>query len=189
MTTRSYIAIEDKNGTVKGVWCHCDGYLEHNGKILLEHYNTLERAKKIVNLGYLDYLGVSLEPSELVKNYDYIELRYLRPRKYKAFNKLPSKIQLILASEDDYHTTALYRDYAKYLTAEQRKRRFISDMSKPKIDKFNNLDDFWKAAQTIDAEYFYYFTGKTWKVNFCISYKKDYNGSLKYALKHYTKKD
>lgn len=39
MSTRSTIAIENANGTIKKVYCHFDGYIEHNGKILAEHYS------------------------------------------------------------------------------------------------------------------------------------------------------
>ena len=39
-------------------------------------------------------------------------------------------------------------------------------------------------------EYFYYYTGRSWKVKFYDWDKdKNYFGSLKYALKHYTKKE
>lgn len=40
MSTRSTIAYENADGTIKKVYCHYDGYLEHNGKILAEHYSN-----------------------------------------------------------------------------------------------------------------------------------------------------
>ena len=41
MGTRSVIAV--MHGTnAKAVYCHWDGYLEHNGKILQEHYNSVK---------------------------------------------------------------------------------------------------------------------------------------------------
>ena len=36
MSTRSNIAIKRKNGTVESIYCHWDGYLSYNGKILLK---------------------------------------------------------------------------------------------------------------------------------------------------------
>lgn len=39
MSTRSTIAIEHADGTVKKVYCHYDGYISHNGKILAEQYS------------------------------------------------------------------------------------------------------------------------------------------------------
>ena len=38
MSTRSSIAI--KHGDrIKSIYCHSDGYLEYNGRVLLEHYS------------------------------------------------------------------------------------------------------------------------------------------------------
>ena len=38
MATRSTIAKLGKDGIIKAVYCHNDGYLEYNGKMLNEHY-------------------------------------------------------------------------------------------------------------------------------------------------------
>jgi hypothetical protein len=40
MGTRSTIAIQNADNTVTGIYCHWDGYVEHNGKILNENYTT-----------------------------------------------------------------------------------------------------------------------------------------------------
>ena len=54
MGTRSRIAV--MHGEVcKSVYCHWDGYLEHNGAILLEHYDS-SRANQLVALGDLSSL-------------------------------------------------------------------------------------------------------------------------------------
>ena len=39
MGTRSSIAIKTEDG-IKAIYCHWDGYVDHNGKILKEFYNT-----------------------------------------------------------------------------------------------------------------------------------------------------
>jgi hypothetical protein len=55
MSTRSSIAV--KHGTnVKAIYCHWDGYLSHNGKILLEHYNSV-KANNLVAFGDVSSLG------------------------------------------------------------------------------------------------------------------------------------
>ena len=41
MATRSTIALEFADGTVQQVYCHWDGYLDYNGKLLAEHYTDL----------------------------------------------------------------------------------------------------------------------------------------------------
>ena len=51
MGTRSTIALEYADGTVQQVYCHWDGYLEHNGKILAEHYNNPFILRDLIDLG------------------------------------------------------------------------------------------------------------------------------------------
>lgn len=51
MGTRSTIAIEFADGSISQVYCHFDGYLEHNGKILVEHYIDPFKVRALVDLG------------------------------------------------------------------------------------------------------------------------------------------
>ena len=58
MGTRSRIAV--MHGTVcKSVYCHWDGYLEHNGAILQEHYDS-SLANQLVAMGDLSSLGTQI---------------------------------------------------------------------------------------------------------------------------------
>lgn len=57
MATRSYIGIEDQDGSVRIIYCHNDGYLEHNGRILLESYDTEEKVQALISLGNISSLG------------------------------------------------------------------------------------------------------------------------------------
>ena len=54
MGTRSRIGVMHGD-IVKSVYCHWDGYLEHNGAILQEHYNSA-KANNLVALGDLSSL-------------------------------------------------------------------------------------------------------------------------------------
>jgi hypothetical protein len=55
MGTRSRIGV--MHGTVcKSVYCHWDGYLEHNGQILQKHYDSA-KANHLVALGDMSSLG------------------------------------------------------------------------------------------------------------------------------------
>lgn len=56
MATRSTIACENKDYTISMVYCHWDGYLEHNGKILLENYDWL-KTQELIGLGSLSILA------------------------------------------------------------------------------------------------------------------------------------
>jgi hypothetical protein len=62
MATRSTIAVEHQDGTVTQVYCHWDGYLDHNGKLLQKHYNNAELAKKLVSLGSISLLNERIDP-------------------------------------------------------------------------------------------------------------------------------
>ena len=57
MGTRSTIAIENADGTVTGIYCHWDGYLSHNGRILAENYTDEASVRELIALGDLSSLG------------------------------------------------------------------------------------------------------------------------------------
>ena len=54
MGTRSRIGVMHGD-KVKSIYCHWDGYLEHNGAILQEHYDSV-KANQLVALGDLSSL-------------------------------------------------------------------------------------------------------------------------------------
>jgi hypothetical protein len=57
MGTRSTIALEFADGTVEQIYCHWDGYLEHNGKILAEHYSDPFKLRDLIDLGDMSILA------------------------------------------------------------------------------------------------------------------------------------
>ena len=57
MGTRSTIALEFADGTVQQVYCHWDGYLDHNGKILAEHYSDPFKLRDLIDMGDISSLG------------------------------------------------------------------------------------------------------------------------------------
>ena len=61
MATRSTIALEFADGTVEQVYCHWDGYLENNGKILAKHYMDPFKVKELVALGGFSSLDTTVE--------------------------------------------------------------------------------------------------------------------------------
>jgi hypothetical protein len=57
MGTRSMIAIQNPyNKTVRAVYCHWDGYLEHNGAILQKHYSNSPKVNNLIALGDISSL-------------------------------------------------------------------------------------------------------------------------------------
>ena len=61
MGTRSTIALEFADGTVQSVYCHWDGYLEHNGQILLKHYSDPFKLRDLIDLGGFSSLEATVE--------------------------------------------------------------------------------------------------------------------------------
>lgn len=57
MATRSTIALEFADGTVGQVYCHWDGYLSNNGKILLNSYTDPFKLRELIDLGDVSSLG------------------------------------------------------------------------------------------------------------------------------------
>ena len=57
MATRSNIAMKTKEGKIVSVYCHWDGYVSNNGKILLENYTDVDKIEALVALGSISSLG------------------------------------------------------------------------------------------------------------------------------------
>lgn len=62
MSTHSNIGILLEDGTVQRVYCQWDGYPKHNGKILLENYNTEELVKELISFGDISILRKNIHP-------------------------------------------------------------------------------------------------------------------------------
>ena len=57
MATRSNIAMKTADGKIVSVYCHWDGYVSNNGKILLENYTDVDKIEALVALGSISSLG------------------------------------------------------------------------------------------------------------------------------------
>ena len=65
MSTRSMIAIQNPHSKdIRAVYCHWDGYLEHNGAILQKHYADSPKVNNLIALGDIS----SLRPEIGVKH-------------------------------------------------------------------------------------------------------------------------
>jgi rubrerythrin len=60
MGTRSTIALEYADGTVDQIYCHWDGYLSGNGKMLAEHYTDPFKVRQLMDLGDMSTLQPSI---------------------------------------------------------------------------------------------------------------------------------
>ena len=69
MATRSYIGIRNTDDSVEYIYCHYDGYPSHNGKLLVEHYNELDKVKALIALGDLSRLGKEIGSKQNFNDY------------------------------------------------------------------------------------------------------------------------
>lgn len=92
MGTRSRIGIELQDRSIVSVYCHYDGYPEHNGRILVSDYTTPEAVKELIDGGSMSSLkteqlwetkAVRNENNEIVRdendNWLYAPLRSAQP--------------------------------------------------------------------------------------------------------------
>jgi hypothetical protein len=71
MSTNAFIGIRENN-SITYIYNHSDGYVEYLGRMLLEHYNSEEKAKALVELGDVSVVKEKLAPAEgTVHSFDY----------------------------------------------------------------------------------------------------------------------
>ena len=64
MSTRSLIGMLLPSNHVQYIYCHWDGYLSHNGKLLLNHYNDLIKVSDLIDLSDIKSLEKDIEDIE-----------------------------------------------------------------------------------------------------------------------------
>jgi hypothetical protein len=112
---------------IRAVYCHWDGYLEHNGAILQKHYSNSPKVNNLIALGDIS----SLRP-EIGEKHAFSRLE--TPMDEEAYNKLygnmttfytrdrgedtPFKVFPTLAKAEDYYTWSEYFYCFKYSKAD-----------------------------------------------------------------------
>lgn len=62
MSTNSRIGIIRSDGSVDSIYCHWDGYYEHNGLILFNEYQNLSKLNSLIKLRSTSFLDENVEP-------------------------------------------------------------------------------------------------------------------------------
>ena len=101
MATRAIIAKLDDKG-VKAIYNHSDGYLEHAGRILAEHYKDESKVDKLLAHGDVsiidENIGVKIDFNDYKTRYANKQCKfYMRDRgeKYKHAEQLKDETELI----------------------------------------------------------------------------------------------
>lgn len=63
MSTKSRIAMKQKDNTYISIVCHFDGYLENNGKLLYDHYKDSKKVDMLLHLGDISSLERNVFPN------------------------------------------------------------------------------------------------------------------------------
>ena len=135
MGTRSRIGVMHGD-KCKSVYCHWDGYLSHNGRILLENYDS-PKANHLVALGDLSSLGKVIGEAHPFSKFD-IE------KDNPDFDKLTALYEL---SEKEDWTTFYGRDRGESNTEFQVDEDFVS---------------FLERCDNCCAEYYYIMKDGVW---------------------------
>lgn len=67
MSTRSRIGILQEDGSVKSIYCHYDGYVEHTGKTLAKHYTSPAEVDALIERGDLRFINANPSDNEHYK--------------------------------------------------------------------------------------------------------------------------
>jgi len=59
------------NGKYKTIYCHSDGYLTHNGALLLDHYSDRAKVEELLALGDISILAPNVHPTNKDHAFDY----------------------------------------------------------------------------------------------------------------------
>jgi hypothetical protein len=70
MATRSTISLEFADGTIGQVYCHWDGYLAHNGKMLQEYYSNPFILRDLIDLGDISSLRPTIGTKHPFSQFD-----------------------------------------------------------------------------------------------------------------------
>lgn len=88
MSTRSIIAKENRDGSFTGIYAHFDGYPEHNGQILVNHYINENKIDQLLKLGDISSLGPEIGEKHSFEDRDHKDwcTAYKRDRGEKGTN-------------------------------------------------------------------------------------------------------
>jgi len=123
MATRSFIGKLLSNGTVSGIYCHYDGYVDGVGKMLRTHYTTMGLVNKLLKLGDLSTLGTTTEATEA-----YHRDRGEPPQEAIVYKSLDEIANGIGASDHGFEFYYVFTGEADgWLTLERGKKRWLTE--------------------------------------------------------------
>ena len=102
MLEHAAIIVENEDNSFNAVWLDNYGQLKFAGQKLNLAYNSVIRARKLINYGNIVKVGESLEPSYATRKYDLLLKN--------GFDELDDELKIDLINEDQFHTSIFSRD-------------------------------------------------------------------------------
>lgn|SRR5574344_51073 len=156
MSTRSSIGIKRKDGTIECIYCHSDGYLEYNGKLLHDFYKDPNKVSNLINLGDISLLNQYVNPDpDLPHSFDYNErqegvvVAYGRDR--GELNYQSKKFDNITDYRNSFYNS--WQEFA-YLYDEENKEWLWSSIPYENVEdmNFTSLEDKLKELNLIEEK-------------------------------------
>jgi len=109
MGTRSTIALEYADGTIEQVYCHWDGYLEHNGVLLSKHYSNPFILRDLIDLGDISSLKPTIGTKHAFSQFEV-------PMDGEAYDKLYGDMTTFYGRDrgEDGVSAKKFKDFADY---------------------------------------------------------------------------
>lgn len=122
MATRSTIAIEHADGSIDKVYCHWDGYLSNNGKILLEHYSDPTKLMHLLAEGDLSSLG-----TEIGEKHEFDNPHKFGTEEYKAHRAKYEHMCLFYGRDRGETEVGAkhYKNFSEYLASQSEEYNYI----------------------------------------------------------------
>jgi hypothetical protein len=115
MATRSTISLEFADGTIGQVYCHWDGYLAYNGKMLQEYYSNPFILRDLIDLGDISSLKPSIGTKHPFSQFD-------NGMSTEEFSLLYQDMTTFYGRDrgEDNTKARYFKDYSDYLSNGQR---------------------------------------------------------------------
>ena len=114
MATRSTIAKLGKDGIIKSIYCHSDGYLEHVGRVLDGHYRDESKVDELLAHGDISSLnkniGVKIDFMDYETRTKNEQCRFYHRDRGEdlMFNEFESDIEYIEWAKDSCNAEYIY---------------------------------------------------------------------------------
>lgn len=163
MATRSTISIQKKDGTIRSVYCHWDGYCEYNGVLLYNFYNTTDKVNELIDYGDISSLG-----SEIGKKHNFDNLHYDGCTFYHRDRNEEKHISVYNQCQD------IEEEEYNYIFVEEKNEWIVKEEYETEYKKLEDIFkdhplSSWNIAVSNEAQYekmvdFYHKFGKNVKI-------------------------